>query len=288
VKYIVAVSGGVDSVVLLNMLANGEFGMARDGLIVAHFDHGIRQESAGDAEFVGRLAARYGLPFEMKREELGPNASEELARDRRYEFLRELAKKYGAKIITAHHADDVIETIAINSIRGTGWRGLAVLDSPDIWRPLLAYEKSSLYDYARHHHLEWREDATNSDTKYLRNEVRQKLAVMSPEAKEMLLNYHTRQLFLRKEVDTEIQKLLQVQPYSRYFLIMLPHSVAIEVLRAILVQQTGVSPVRPQLERIIVAIKTMVSDKQYVISQEASLRFTKTHFVVEQRAQMLS
>ena len=80
-RYIVAVSGGVDSVALLDMLAR----LSDHELIVAHFDHGIRSDSAEDALFVSGLAEQYGLPFEMRREELGSNASEDLARTRRYD-----------------------------------------------------------------------------------------------------------------------------------------------------------------------------------------------------------
>ena len=90
-RHILAVSGGVDSVVLLDMVVQGL--MKSDQVIVAHFDHGIRPESADDAAFVKSLADKYGLLFETKREELGPDASEELARDRRYVFLRDIAKK---------------------------------------------------------------------------------------------------------------------------------------------------------------------------------------------------
>ncbi|HEX6258362.1 MAG TPA: tRNA lysidine(34) synthetase TilS, partial [Candidatus Saccharimonadales bacterium] len=121
--YVVAVSGGVDSIVLLDMLA-GQAGLE---LIVAHFDHGIRQDSTEDAEFVRAAAQRYSLPFELGQATLGPGASEEAARTARYSFLRSIAKKYQARIVTAHHADDVIETIAINVARGTGWRGLVSL-----------------------------------------------------------------------------------------------------------------------------------------------------------------
>ena len=131
-RYVVAVSGGVDSVVLLHQ-------MVQDGgseLVVAHFDHGIREDSDLDAQFVRELAQSYRLPCEVRREELGSGASEELARNRRYAFLREVAKKHRATIVTAHHMNDIPETIAINLTRGTGWRGLAVLGS-DVHRPLL-------------------------------------------------------------------------------------------------------------------------------------------------------
>jgi tRNA(Ile)-lysidine synthase len=114
-KYVVAVSGGVDSVVLLDHLA----GHPEYELVVAHFDHGIRDDSREDEAFVRSLAEKYNVPFESKREDLGKQASEELARDRRYAFLRSVAGKHNAQIITAHHADDAVETIAINLLRGT-------------------------------------------------------------------------------------------------------------------------------------------------------------------------
>lgn len=278
-KYILAVSGGVDSVVLLDMLVCGAF--PADGLVVAHFDHGIRSESAGDAEFVRELAEQYGLPFETKREELGAGASEELARDRRYAFLREVAKKHEAKIMTAHHADDVVETIAINLIRGTGWRGLAVLDSPDIERPLLGMTKMELLAYAKTHELQWREDATNTDTNYLRNAVRRRLQNLDEQSKQLLRAYHKRQLFLRKEVDNEAISLLGASPYSRYFFTGVHDTAALELLRAVLMRETGRGATRPQLARALLAIKTYGSGKRHEIAEGVTLRFTQTQFIVE-------
>jgi tRNA(Ile)-lysidine synthase len=120
-RYVIAVSGGVDSVALLHALTKRP---ALD-MIVAHFDHGIRPESAQDAAFVRTLAESYGLPFVTDRVELGPDASEASARQARYSFLRTLQRQYDAtSIITAHHQDDLLETAIINLLRGTGRRGL--------------------------------------------------------------------------------------------------------------------------------------------------------------------
>ena len=89
--YLVAVSGGVDSVVLLDVMA----AQAAEPLIVAHVDHGIRGEaSAADARFVAALAAHYGLPFVSTQLKLGPNASEAAAREARYDFLLDAAAQY--------------------------------------------------------------------------------------------------------------------------------------------------------------------------------------------------
>ena len=140
--YLVAVSGGVDSVCLLDMLSRSEH-----RLIVAHVEHGIRGEaSRADARFVAALAQKYNLPFVSVSLDLGPNASEELARQKRYDFLLAQAQKFGAVLVTAHHAEDVAETIAINIERGTGWRGLAVLARTGIRRPLISFTKTQLYD----------------------------------------------------------------------------------------------------------------------------------------------
>ncbi len=292
-RYVVAVSGGVDSVALLHMLFNGNlpnttYQIQPTELIVAHFDHGIRPESAADARFVAELAAKYELPFETKREELGSKASEELARTRRYEFLRGLAKKHNAKIVTAHHCDDVIETIAINLTRGTGWRGLAVLDSPDIERPLLDTTKPNLIAYAKQHKLEWREDVTNQDTKYLRNDLRQKLSKLDDSSRQLLQRYRNRQVVLRHEVDNECKKLINKSPYSRHTFITVPDAIALELLRTIFINEVGVGPTRPQLGRTLHSIKVLGSGKRYEVAAGISLRFTKTNFVVEVAAKVVS
>lgn len=284
-RYIVAVSGGVDSVVLLHMLVHER---PNNELIVAHFDHGIRAESADDAAFVRQLADGYGLPFVSRREELGPNASEELARHRRYAFLRSVAKKHHAKIMTAHHADDVVETIAINLTRGTGWRGLAVLNSGDIERPLFNYTKADLIAYAKRHKLEWREDATNQDTKYLRNDLRQRLTALDPDNHRLLLLYRDRQCFLRQMVNNEIDRLVGASPYSRHMYIAVSDIAAQELLRGVFVQEGVSVPTRPQIQRALHAIKVLHAGKRHNVATGISLRFTKTHFVVELASKVVS
>ncbi|MNH58513.1 tRNA(Ile)-lysidine synthase [compost metagenome] len=268
--YVVAVSGGVDSVVLLDKLVKR--GGAR--LIVAHFDHGIRVDSTDDARFVGELANRYGLAFETRREELGTGAGEALARERRYLFLRDIARRYdNAPIVTAHHADDVVETIAINVTRGTGWRGLAVLDS-ELIRPLLTIPKRALVEYARQHNLVWHEDSTNRDTVYLRNELRSRIAQrLSDEAIQQLHSLWWSQLKLKRAIDKEIDELLTAQgpDYSRHFLISVDTSSALELLRAICQREIGVSPTIPQRERALHAVKTLQPGKIFEVGDGVRL-----------------
>jgi len=277
VKYIVAVSGGVDSVVLLDMLVH----QGEHELIVGHFDHGIRDDSAADARFVEELAKKYELPYETKREELGANASEEIARERRYDFLDQLAKKHNAQVVTAHHHDDLLETIAINSTRGTGWRGLAVLGNANVARPLLAYTKSQLYDYALSHNLEWVEDETNQSQQYLRNQIRKKIAGLDDGRKIKLKELWYQQSILRDAIDKECAELLETKSSSRYFYTMIDEAAAIELLRAELLQKSMSLP-RPQRQRLLMAIKTASAGSQHQPGGRGNVEFTKREFIVKQ------
>lgn len=271
-KYILAVSGGVDSVVLLDMMAK----MKEHQLIVAHFDHGIRDESAADARFVEALAKKYQVPFEMKRVELGTNASEDAARKARYTFLFELAKTYNAKIVTAHHQDDVIETIAINLMRGTGWRGLAVLNSDKVIRPLLTKRKQELRTYALRNNLEWVEDETNATDTYLRNRIRSKTYQLNDDLRARLFYLRTSQ----KQLTTEIDKATKERvTQSRYFMTMIDVAAAHELLRTMLLQQ-GLSLTRPQRDRLLYAIKTAKPGTIFEAGQGVRVRFTDREFIV--------
>lgn len=269
-RYVVAVSGGVDSVVLLDMLSR----VSGHKIIVAHFDHGIREDSADDAAFVGQLAKHYGYQFETLREELGESASEELARNRRYVFLRRVAKKHNARIVTAHHADDVVETIAINLHRGTGWRGVAVLDS-DIVRPLLAMPKVTLLEYAKQRNLEWHQDSTNASDAYLRNRLRGAVAALDETKKADLLARREQQVSYKKQIDTEVAKLIGSGPeYSRYFFTHIPNRVAVECLRGLVDAQLT----RPQLERALLAVKTAQPKSSYHVGAGLTFDFTTRNF----------
>ena len=274
-KYIVAVSGGVDSVVLLDMLSKKL--TTNYQLVVAHFDHGIRDDSKSDAIFVANLAKEYNLPFETKREELGSDVSEEKARDRRYKFLRAVAKKHDAKLVTAHHSDDVVETIAINLSRGTGWRGLAVLDS-DIVRPLTDMSKSEIISYAKKNRLEWREDSTNAGDKYLRNRIRRKISKLDDDVKRQLLALWAEQKSLKQLIDSEVASLIgEGLEYSRYFFTHLSPATGMELLRYIVDARLT----RPQLTKALHAIKTILPSKTFQAGNGVKINFTSRNFMVE-------
>ena len=272
-KIILAVSGGVDSVVLLDMLAN----QPKLDIIVAHFDHGIRSDSAEDTRFVESLAKMYGLAFETRREELGPEASEELARDRRYSFLRSLAKKYKAHIVTAHHSDDVVESILINLYRGTGWRGLAVMDS-DVLRPIWAMSKKDIIAYAKKHNLVWREDSTNSSDSYLRNRFRRALVGLSDDEKQQLLALWVSQKDIKFQIEAEVNKLVpSSEMYDRYFFIYIDDSSALECLRCM----TKGLLTRPQLLNLLIAIKTLPANREFNAGSFVKVSFTSRNFMIK-------
>lgn len=257
-RYVLAVSGGVDSVVLLSMAHL--LGDRVDGyfFVVAHFDHGIRDESAADAKWVDQLAKQYGYECVSKREVLGKSASEAFARERRYDFLQSVAERYDATVVTAHHRDDVLETCLIQLIRGTGWRGLAGLGDERFVRPLTGYDKVRIVRYAIDNGLQWREDETNDTADYLRNRVR---AIVMPKLtaanREELYSKWLQQTRLRQQVDTEVASVLGAEAeLSRHLIIMSPWPVAAELMRSWIRHKTGYILTRPRIDGLVLFART--------------------------------
>lgn len=271
--YIVAVSGGVDSVVLLDRLIkhlNKEKAENKDifyqppTYIVAHFDHGIRGDSKLDAEFVRELSEKKGLKFELGEAKLGLEASESEAREARYKFLREIKRRYGAeKIITAHHEDDVLETMIINIIRGTGPRGLSPMNADDIIRPLINKTKKEILKYAEINRLVWREDSTNEDPKYLRNYVRINIMPKIESARQKLLEINRNVGKIYEEFDVRIvNELPKTNILNRAKFLKSDFAIQKEIIRAWLVR-SGVSDIDSKtIERLTVACKTLPAGKK--------------------------
>jgi tRNA(Ile)-lysidine synthase len=177
----VAVSGGADSVALLELLLE-----ARDrlGIVVsvAHFNHCLRGgESQADAEFVERLAGvREVAFFGACAETLHGSNVEARARQDRYRFFEQLVRQGCAgKVATAHTADDQAETVLARLLRGGGPAGLAgilpVVRDGTVVRPLLEVRRAELRAWAAARSLTWREDSSNLDRRFLRNRLRQEL-----------------------------------------------------------------------------------------------------------------
>ncbi len=181
---VVAVSGGLDSVALLDLLRRAGFRR----LVVAHYHHGLRGAAAdADAEFVRALAAAAGLPFALGRGNTRAVATakkqslEEAARKLRRAFLAKTARQHAADIVfLGHHAGDAAETLLFHLARGGGARGLAgprpraPLDTRGILlvRPLLAFTRAELAAHARRYRLAHRNDESNFSRDHTRNRLR--------------------------------------------------------------------------------------------------------------------
>ena len=278
-KYIVAVSGGVDSVVLLDVLNKKK----ELEVVVAHFDHGIREDSPHDRKFVQALAKKYGLAFEYAEGNLGPDVSEATAREARYTFLRAVKEKYEADaIIVAHHQDDLIETAMINLLRGTGRKGLTSLSSGDeIVRPLLEYSKREITNYAKKHGLVWREDSTNKDVKYLRNYVRLVLLPkLSVAQRENLLRTIQAQRSVNAELDKVLAKFLSAG-LDKKRLLSLGHKEAAEVVVAWLRENNVTDIDRKAVERAVVGVKTAKPGKRIVIKNNLVIEVGKNKLALD-------
>lgn len=177
VSVAVALSGGLDSVVLLRLLMElrPRWGWR---LGAAHFDHRMRPNSDADARWVAALCERFEIPCRMGEADPPPSTETE-ARERRYEFLHGARRDLGAdRLATAHQADDQVETVLFRLLRGTGVRGLAGIPArrePGIVRPLLPFWRAELEAFARERELDHREDPTNRDLSIVRNRLRENL-----------------------------------------------------------------------------------------------------------------
>jgi tRNA(Ile)-lysidine synthase len=177
---LVAVSGGPDSVALLDLLIRTQDSHRLD-LIVAHVDHGIHPDSGRVAEQVQALASSYRLPVHVGRLTLGPEAGETRARTERYAWLEELRTRLGAGVIlTAHHADDQVETVLMRVLCGSGPAGLAGMATVrgEVVRPLLSFPRAELLRHLEETGLQFWVDPANTDPRHLRSWLRDQLLPM--------------------------------------------------------------------------------------------------------------
>ncbi len=176
-KVLVAVSGGIDSMVMLHLLHASNVDCA-----VAHCNFGLRgNESDNDERFVCEKVVEYGFRLHTKYFETMDYASQKglsiqmAARELRYQWFNELAGQFGYESIAiAHHRDDRIETMVINLARGTGIRGLTGIKPRNgrLIRPLLFASRQDIIDHAKENGIEFREDSSNASDKYARNYIR--------------------------------------------------------------------------------------------------------------------
>jgi tRNA(Ile)-lysidine synthase len=220
---VAAVSGGADSMALLDLLVRSGYRP-----IVAHFNHHLRPSAELDAEFVRQAAVHYGLDFVIGSGDVKVQASqagetlEEAARNARYRFLFSIAdERNAAAVVTAHQADDQVETVLMNLLRGSGLTGLGGMRVRSITvyhaeillvRPLLDCWRKDILEYCRMEHLEFVTDETNQDKAYRRNRIRleliPELESYNPQIKSSLLKMSHLAAADRELLDDLLQKAL--------------------------------------------------------------------------------
>ena len=276
-KLILAVSGGVDSMALLAMYAHAD-------IIVAHIDHGTRKSSAEDADFVRQKCQELGVKFYKTKLGLGEGVSEELARKKRYEFLKTIQEKEGGTLCTAHHLDDVLESIVINLIRGTGWRGLTPFYGDELVRPFIISRmwKRDVLKFAGEQNICFRQDPTNYEADYLRNRVREKMAELDETTQADIIELFEKQNELRGKIEKIVTELAKQTVVGKNFhkkelILAADEKVALEVLREICLIH-GYSLTRKQLADFLAAIKTYAPHKKFNLPKNHFVTILKNYF----------
>lgn len=202
---VVAVSSGPDSMALLNLLLE-----VRDkkklNIVVAHINHNLREESNEEYEFTKEYALDHKCMFEGTMfDKYDTNSIENEAREKRYKFFEEILKKYNSKyLLTAHHGDDLVETILMRLTRGSslegysGFKKISKRDNYYILRPLIFYTKEEILEYIDNNNIPYRIDKTNFSKKYTRNRYR--LDVL-PLLKNEEKNVHQKYLKFSEELN---------------------------------------------------------------------------------------
>ncbi|MPS72052.1 MAG: tRNA lysidine(34) synthetase TilS [Chryseobacterium sp.] len=173
--YLLAVSGGVDSMVLADLFQVSGFDFH-----IAHVNYHLRNEDSDlDQKLVSDFCGKHKIPFHLyeisQKDDQPENSIQNWARELRYRFFRDVQVKEGLDfLVTAHHLNDQVETFIINLSKASGIRGLSGIPRNEngIIRPLLDFSKDEIYDFARENKIEFREDRSNQKTDYLRNKIR--------------------------------------------------------------------------------------------------------------------
>lgn len=173
--YLLAVSGGVDSMVLADLFQVSGFKFQ-----IAHINYHLRNEDSNlDQKLVSDFCKRYEIPFHLyevsAKDKKPENSIQNWARELRYQFFRKIQKDQNLEyLVTAHHLNDQLETFIINLSKAAGIKGLSGIPANEnnIIRPLLNFSKDEIYEFAKENKIEFREDVSNQKTDYLRNKVR--------------------------------------------------------------------------------------------------------------------
>jgi len=210
-RVVLAVSGGMDSMTLLDAARRV---LGSEEIVVATFDHGTGDAATAAAALVESRAGDLGLTCVLGRTSRRLRSEAEL-RDARWTFLRGLADRAGGPVVTAHNADDQVETVLMRVMRGAGARGLAALQAPNgPLRPFVELSRATIASYARGYRLLWVDDPSNESRVFFRNRVRHDLLpalrVADPELPNDLITIARRAAAWRRDVDALVLKNIPV------------------------------------------------------------------------------
>ena len=279
---ILCVSGGSDSIALLH-LCHQLSRLFRWQLHILHFHHGLREESDEEARFVRDLSQRLNLEFHLRTTldfQSETSGLQEKARNwRRTEALKLREEIRADSILTAHHAEDQLETWLLKWLRGahlSGLQGMSRSDPPFI-RPLLDFRKNMLSDFLKENGFEWREDASNQDSKYMRNRVRNELLpllrTLSREGIESRIrDLDSQSRLLQKELESQYQIWLEkIGPVSEFPISVIESESEFlqqEILVRFITGKTGIALSYRQLEKIWTLVRNSTNPWSYHLEGE--------------------
>ncbi|SHJ95668.1 tRNA(Ile)-lysidine synthase [Epilithonimonas mollis] len=214
--YLLAVSGGVDSMVLADLFQVSGFNFH-----IAHINYHLRNEDSNlDQKLVSDFCKQHQIPFHLydvsQKDNQPENSIQNWARELRYRFFREIQQKENLDfLVTAHHLNDQLETFIINLSKASGIRGLSGIPQNEngIIRPLLDFSKDEIYEFAKENQIDFREDKSNQKTDYLRNKIRHKIIPELEKINSDFLNNFSKSInyinqakdFINQSVDEKIE-----------------------------------------------------------------------------------
>ncbi|WP_312818625.1 tRNA lysidine(34) synthetase TilS [Kaistella carnis] len=177
-KFLLAISGGVDSMVLFELFKD-----LKVNIQVAHVNYKLRGEASNEDQYlVEKTCAKSNIPLHLysvtEQDKKPQHSIQEWARNLRYDFFRKIKEEQNIDfIVTAHHLNDQLETFIINLSKASGIKGLSGIPANEnnILRPLLCFSKEDIYDFAKENNIEFREDQSNQKNDYLRNKIRNQI-----------------------------------------------------------------------------------------------------------------
>lgn len=302
-KLLLAVSGGLDSMVLLHLFQQLEY-----EIVVLHCNFQLRGiESFGDQQFIQEYTSQNGVPFSFTQFDTEAFAKDYklstqlAARELRYSwFYEQLEIQKGDYILTAHHADDNLETFLINLSRGTGLDGLTGIPAQNdlVIRPLLPFTRQEIEEYATQNKLSWREDSSNASDKYLRNKIRHHLIPVLKELNPNFMNsFEKTQLYLREsqelvadaaimvyqqvakekgdDIYFDVNQLLKLPNYTSYLYQWLTEFgfTAWEDIYDLVTNQSGKQVFAPQFR--------LIKDRDFLILSPLKSATDKQEFLIE-------